>query len=85
MWNEIGDFSKLKNLAAAVANRFNKPVTIPAFLLIDNKFSLEQVKESLNEKHIHPIIIETNAATAASQSSKQQQIQQPSQLQPIAG
>ena len=69
-----GDFTKLQNLATAVANRFNKPVTIPAFLLIDNKFSLDKVKECLNEKNIHPIIIET--AANQTQSTQQQQQQQ---------
>ena len=65
-----GDFTKLKNLASAVANRFNKPVTIPAFLLIENKLSLEKVKECLNEKQIHPIIIETSS-TSTSNSTPQ--------------
>ena len=43
-----GDFTKLKNLATAVANRFNKPVTIPAFMLIDNKNSLEKYTSNYN-------------------------------------
>jgi len=74
-----GDFTKLKNLATAVANRFNKPVTIPAFMLIDNKNSLEKVKECLNEKNIHPIIIET-----AANNSNNQTVVQPEPTKPIA-
>ena len=57
-----GDFSKLQNLARAVANKFNKPVTIPAFFMIDDKPAVAKVKENLKEKNIYPIVIETNSS-----------------------
>ena len=64
-----GDFSKLQNLARAVANKFNKPVTIPAFFMIDDKPAVEKVKENLKEKNIYPIVIETNSSHSNNETS----------------
>ena len=50
---------KLKNVAIALANKLNKPVSVPAFLLIESEEALEDVRESLIQKQINPIIIET--------------------------
>ena len=65
-----GNFDKLKNIAFLLANKLNKPVSIPAFLLIENKDSLDRVKQTLNDKNINPIVIDTNA-----QSNQAAQIQ----------
>ncbi len=54
-----GDFSKLHTLASAVANKFNKPVTIPAFMLMTEETeAIERIKEELMEKSIQPILID---------------------------
>lgn len=54
-----GSYEKLKNVAIALANKLNKPVSVPAFLLIESEEALEDVRESLIQKQINPIIIET--------------------------
>ena len=54
-----GNFEKLKNVALALANKLNKPVSVPAFLLIDDEDALENVRETLSQKNINPIMIET--------------------------
>ncbi len=54
-----GDFSKLQTLASAVANKFNKPVTIPAFMLMTEETkAIERIKEQLMEDSIQPILID---------------------------
>jgi hypothetical protein len=54
-----GSYEKLKNVAIALANKLNKPVSVPAFLLIDSEEALENVRDTLSQKQINPIIIET--------------------------
>ncbi|CAF0935248.1 unnamed protein product [Brachionus calyciflorus] len=54
-----GNFSELKNLACSVADHLNKSVSIPAFLLIDSKSSVEKIKSLLGDININPIIIDT--------------------------
>ena len=59
-----GSYEKLKNVALALANKLNKPVSVPAFLLIDDECALESVKDLLAQKQIHPIIIESENSSA---------------------
>lgn len=53
-----GDFAKLQTLASAVANKFNKPVTIPSFLLMKDDATVQNVKQELIGNNINPMIIE---------------------------
>ena len=53
-----GDFAKLQTLACAVANKFNKPVTIPSFLLLKDDSVVQNVKKELIGNNINPLIIE---------------------------
>jgi hypothetical protein len=58
-----GKFAELKHLACSVADHLNKPVTIPAFLVVDDIASIENIKMLLAEKCINPIVINTQTNT----------------------
>jgi hypothetical protein len=57
--NYRGNLQELQNIACELANRLNKPVTIPSFLLVQSKQSVYQIKDLLNQHNIDPIIINT--------------------------
>lgn len=65
-----GSFGELKNLACSVATHLNKPVTIPAFLVVDEESCIERIKSMLSEKNINPIVINTGDGGAKSESVK---------------
>jgi hypothetical protein len=53
-----GNLVQLQNLACLIANQLKKPVTIPAFMLIEQD-NIEEIKTLFNEKNVNPIVIET--------------------------
>lgn len=53
-----GDFGGLKSLASSIADKLNLPVSIPAFLMIDDETCIDRIKGVLREQSINPIIIE---------------------------
>jgi hypothetical protein len=63
-----GKYADLKHLACSVADHLNKPVIIPAFLVVDDLASIEKIKALLAEKCINPIVI--NTQTNAQKSSE---------------
>lgn len=70
-----GSYEKLKNVAIALANKLNKPVSVPAFLLIESEEALENVRETLNQKQINPIIIETTNSLTHSGNNVNEPVQ----------
>ena len=60
--NFTGQFSKLKDYACAIADKLNKPVTFPAFLVIDQTSSVEKIKQLLAQNNISPIIVDNVSA-----------------------
>lgn len=65
-----GNFSELKNLACSVADHLNKSVSIPAFLLIDSKSSIEKIKTLLGDININPIVIDTLSQNSQQNDTK---------------
>jgi hypothetical protein len=66
-----GQYGELKHLACQVANHLNKPVTIPAFLVVDDPAAIERIKRLLADKCINPVVINTQNAAVA---TRQQQL-----------
>jgi hypothetical protein len=76
-----GNLVQLQNLACLIANQLKKPVTIPAFMLIEQD-SIDEIKSLFNEKNINPIVIETqmpsNSDNKVSNSHRSNQSIKPS-------
>jgi hypothetical protein len=76
-----GNLVQLQNLACLIANQLKKPVTIPAFMLIEQD-NIDEIKSLFNEKNINPIVIETqmpsNSDNKVSNSHRSNQSAKPS-------
>lgn len=66
-----GNFSDLKKLATIMADQFNRPVTIPAFLVVEQQSTVDSVKQMLDQKNIKPVVIDTISLTEMSTISSQ--------------
>lgn len=79
-----GNFTDLKNLACSVADHLQKSVSIPAFLLIESKPTVDKIKSILNDIHINPIIIDTCASNSTQpQTNTNCQTDQQKSMQPL--
>lgn len=64
-----GDFNGLRSMACSIADKLNLPVSIPAFLMIEDEACIDKIKGVLREQSINPIIIEMKSSTSLSEQT----------------